>query len=369
MSTQDVFHDPMAAAEILAALQEKDQNEAVCRYPTCYEPRQATTRTGRPYAYCQNPDHTALTNHRARQHLKAIAANGTPAAASIREVSASVVVIAPVESLRSSVVGRITQLQNDMERYLAVLTEMADPDLSAAQIQAALDRAEARIADTQHTASAERSLRLAADAARQAAHDEARAAQETATQATRQREEAEARLQRLIEETNQQMAALRRERDETVAWVQAEAQHQIEACERQASEALAHAQTETATAQEEARRAEAQAHDAEIEAQAKVASAEQLVRDTRTTLERERTEVDRLRAELTGLRTQMEAERAEHRATLQRERTEVDRLRADLSATRARADQLATVADDLRMQLVTATEQLQKQQAQLQALQ
>src|SRR5579883_1820370 len=89
MSTQDVFHDPIAAAEILAAVQEKDQNESVCRYPTCYEPRQATTRTGRPSAYCQNPEHTALTNHRTRQQLKAIAANGTPAAASTREASAS----------------------------------------------------------------------------------------------------------------------------------------------------------------------------------------------------------------------------------------------------------------------------------------
>ena len=97
--------DPLAA-DVLAALNEKDQDETICRYPTCREPRQLATGTGRPSAYCSDPTHTAVTNHRARASLKALATGATQAQERVvkRESSAG---IAPVESLRGSVLQDI----------------------------------------------------------------------------------------------------------------------------------------------------------------------------------------------------------------------------------------------------------------------
>jgi len=118
-----------------------------------------------------------------------------------------------------------------------------------------------------------------------------------------------------------------------------------------------------------------------VDAQARITSAEQLVREANATVERERTEVDRLRKEhettSTQARIRAEADRAEAAAALGRERAEVnrlreevvtitatsreqvaadrselDRLRADLVASHVRADQLATLSDELRTQLL-----------------
>ena len=67
---QQLPKDPGAAAEILAALDAKDKDEAICRYPTCYASRQATIGTsGRPSAYCSDPEHNANHSRRARLQL------------------------------------------------------------------------------------------------------------------------------------------------------------------------------------------------------------------------------------------------------------------------------------------------------------
>src|SRR6266849_2630880 len=145
---QQLPRDRIVAAGILAALAEKDQDESRCRYPTCVSPRQATTGSGRPSAYCGNPEHNAVSSHRARQQLKRIAAGAIPEGTAKREQPGAVGVV-PVESLRGSVVSGMLQLQANLERYLAALSELADPDLIAAQIQAALDQTETRIAEAQ----------------------------------------------------------------------------------------------------------------------------------------------------------------------------------------------------------------------------
>src|SRR6266498_2635991 len=174
MSTdQPLRSDPVRAAEILAALLEKDQDEKTCRYPTCYDLRQPATGTGRPSAYCGNPEHNAVNNHRARQSLKAAAAGGSPEALSKHDPSSA----PPVESLRnsrSSVIHHLALLQNHLEQYVTTLANMSDPDVSAAQIQAALDQANARIAEAQQRVSAEQALRLAAETALLAVQEEAR---------------------------------------------------------------------------------------------------------------------------------------------------------------------------------------------------
>ncbi len=341
--------DPQAAAAILAGLAEKDADETICRYPTCREPRQIATGTGRPSAYCGNPEHTAVTNHRARQQLKAIATGATPEAPSKRDTLAG---ITQVESLRQSVVGGMLQLQVTLERYVNMLTEIADPDISVAQIQAVQDQAAAKIAEALQNVSTERSLRLAAEAARQTALQNAQAEHEAAELAINQMEEAEARRLRQIEEVEQHMTEIQAEKDSAIAQVQAEGQRQIEEIQRQAREAIAQAQTQTAKAEAEAREASTRAHDAETHARTQRETAERLVNEARASLERERSEVDRLRQEVAETRKLAEAERNEFHTTLERERSEVDRLREELSTTRKRADQLGALADELRTQLV-----------------
>src|SRR6266487_2987081 len=371
MSIDQLAKDPACAAQILADLEKKDAEATVCRYPTCQEPRQTASATGRPAVYCLNPEHNPVTNHRARQYLKDLAI-GIPSEGAAKRETPLPAGVAPVESLRSSVVSRITQLQSDMERYLAALASMADPDLSAAQIRAALDQADARIAAAQQDVSVERSLHLAAETTRTAAQEEARAEREAAEQAIERMEEAEARIQSLMKATRQQIADLEAERNETVERLRVEAQQQREEAElriveREAEhtaivERLHVKQEETeqqtrkaiAEAQENARQANIQAHEAHVQA----ATASGQVLDARAALDRERAEVDRLRGELAVTRKEArertEADRAEARMTLDRERAEIERLRAELTTTRTRADQLAAQADGLRAQLVRA---------------
>ena len=360
MTEQPLAKDPATAATTLAALEEKDTNEALCRYPTCRELRQATTKSGRPSAYCENPEHTPVSNHRARQYLKTLVAGGAPDGTTKREIPSAVGGV-PVESLRNSVVSRITQLQSDMERYLSALVNISDPDLSAAQIRAALDQADARVAAAQQDVSVERSLRLTAETARMAGEAEARAEREAAEQAIGRMEEAEAKTLRLIEEMEQQkeeaerrIADLQAEHTDTIDRLHVEAERRIEETLQQAKDAIAQAQAAATTAHEETRQAEVRVH----EARAQASAAERLVSEARTALDRERAEVDRLRAELaatiTDARTRAEADRADARTALDRERTEIERLRAEVAAASMRADQLAAQADGLRVQLVQA---------------
>jgi hypothetical protein len=167
---------------------------------------------------------------------------------------------------------------------------------------------------------------------------------------------------KLEAETKQHITEIQAERDETIASVRALAQRKIEEVKQQKDEAIAQAQALTTTAQGEAGEASARENLAETSARAQIATSERLVVEVRTTLDRERAEVDRLRAELAATvieaRTRAESERAECHATLDRERAEVDRLRAELATARMqaeqatrRADQFATLADELRSQL------------------
>lgn len=379
MSTDQMLpKDPIAAADLLTALVLKDQDETICRYPTCNNPRRQETGMGRPSAYCNDSDHTAVSNHRARASLKAIAAGVVQETVVKQERPTGIV---PVESLRSSVLQGMTQLQGSLERYITTLVEISDPDVSAAQIQATLDRADTRIAEALQNASTERSLRLAADAASVAARQEAQAEREAAELAIVHMEEAEAKTQRVIEESEQQIIVVQAERDETIARMHGEAKQQIDEVFQQAKEAVASAEAATVTAQEEARQANARAHDAEVDARTRIATAERLVSEANATLDRERAEVDRLRGEIektiTEARRRAEEDRTETAALLKREREEVDRLRGELvsvttnareqatadrgemdrlreelGAMRTRADRLAELNDDLRAKLI-----------------
>lgn len=358
---QKLTIDPVQAASILATLETKD--ETLCRYPICQELRQASTGTGRPAVYCSDPDHNAVTSHRARQQLKATAALETQQETPAKRESAPHPASAPVESLRNSVLGRITLLQGDLERYVSVLVEMSDPDVIAAQIRSALDQAETRIAEAVQNASTERSLRLSAENASVAARNEAQAERDAAELAISHMEDAEAKTLRVIEETKQQIIATQVERDETIMRVRDEAQHQIEETLQQTKKTIAKAEDAMATAKDEAQQANTRAHDAEVDAHSRIETAERLVSEANATLDRERTEVDRLRQELSDTiaesRRQLEATHADSVSSSERERVERERLWNELVYTRKqleqvtdRADKLATTNDTLRDKLL-----------------
>ena len=371
MTTNDqlpIPKDPEGAAALLATLEVKDQDEAICRYPTCNSLRQAATGTGRPSAYCDNTDHTAVSNHRTRQQLRAAVAGGSSATGAKTEQTPPIV--APVESLRTTVVHGMQQLQTNLERYLSVITTIADPDLSAAQIQASLDQTQARIAEAQQMISAERSLRLAAEIARTAAEAHAQEEHDAAELAIGRMEEVETRSERQREEHEQHLAEIQAESTATIERIRTEAQHQREVVEQQASETIARAQAATVAAQEEAKQADGRARDALAQA----TTAERLVSEARIALDRERQEIDRLRKEhaeaMADARVRAAADRSEARVALEREREEINRLRTELSVTHkqveqatARADKLAVANDDLRgklLQMQTKEQSTQK---------
>ncbi len=349
---QDVPNDPQAAAAILAELAAKDADETICRYPTCHAQREARKESGRPSAYCNNPEHTAISNHRARRRLEALAAQATTEAPKPTPLSS----MSQTESLRQSVLLSVTQLQTHLERYVTTLTSMTDPDIALAHLQAAQAQAESRIAEIQQNLSMERSLRLAAETDRQNAIQQAQSAQEAAELAIERMEAVEATMQQVQAESAQRITQIQEEMAQRIADIQAEAQRQQEAVQQQASERIAQAQAQEAQARAEANDAVLRAHDAETRAHSQIETAERLAAEARAALAREQTEVDRLREELARTHTRAEADRTEARASLTREQAEVDRLRQEVQATRTRADQLEIALQELRAQL----EQLQR---------
>jgi colicin import membrane protein len=359
--SQQLPKDSVSATTLLLELEEKDKDTTICRYPTCYEPRQGKTGgTGKPPAFCLNPEHTAVANHRFRQQLKEIA-EGVPLLTERPRIwggspGSPVPAIGAIDSLRGSIINRITQLQNDLDRYLLALKEIADPDRSAALIQAAVDQATTQIAEAQQNISVERTLRMNAEDARRTALTEAEIEHEAASQAIKRMEAAEARNSRQQEEYALRIAEMQAEHEQHLNHLRAQTDEQIQEIEEQTKQALALAQANAATAQEEVRQAHALAHDAQANARTQVATAELLLSETRASLERERKEKDQLRAEFTSTiadaRSRAEADRAEAQVNLKHAREEIDRLRRDLDATRLRADQLATLTDELRTQLV-----------------
>lgn len=358
--------DPLTKDSALAAAILAEQKEAFeCSYPTCHDPRQTMPGTGRPTAYCSNPKHTAVNAHRARQHLLAVVAAAEAASSQPTRSSSPVVSVSP-ESLRGSILSRIQLLQTDLERYVTVLSQMSDPEISSAQIQAALDQTNARVAEMQQTLSGEQALRLKAEKDLQVAREQEQAEREAAEQAIVQLEEMEIATQEQLRQAEARVREMEAERDAMVAQERQQALQRIQEIQIQTDTALAQAQTEMTRAQEEAR----QAALAVLEARAQTATAERLVKDAQANLDRERAEVDRVRKDLQEVRERAQADLREERQRAQidldRERAEITRLREELAVTRQQAehaaslaqgriDKLSTANDDLRAQLVQQT--------------
>lgn len=341
----DFPKDPAIAAAILASLATKD--EAQCRYPLCEELRQDAAGPGKPPMYCER--HTALSAHRARAQLKAIAAQSLPSVASGNSAQ---ITASETSLMQDSVLSTMRRLHDDMEHYMEALVSLVDPGFIASQIQAAQDEATARIAEAEARVNTERSQRLAAETKATLAAEEARAGQEAAEEALARMEETEAALEALKVETEQRLSELMTLQDEAIERIQGQAEAKTKEVEAEARAAIEEAKIETAqavTRAEEAREEASKATSAQ-------AQAERLAAEVREALGRERAEVERLRKEINEAkeeaRLRAEADRAFHREAMGHERAEIDRLRKELGEARAEVSQTIARTEELRDQLL-----------------
>jgi len=362
--------DPEKAQQILEALVIKDQDERICRYPTCPEHRKISEKGGKPPVYCDNPLHTPQRNLRARGYLEDLAKGLSPVTLETEQPVTSVV----VQSLRGHVMTSLDRFSDHLGLYVAALRELTDPDMAAAQIEAAQHRADALIAAAQAKVETERSLRLAAENSRDTAQRDAQAARDEAALALEKMHGSETRAQQQEEAYTLQIATLQQEHERAIETIRAEAQQRVEEIQRQADQAMTRAQNATATAEEEAQLARMRAHDAVTETRMQIERANHLVAEAQATLRREQEEVLRLRQErddaVADARTRAETDRKEiqqirealTRANLDAhtraddDRTEIQRLRESLNVAIMRADDLARANDGLRTQLLQETQ-------------
>lgn len=366
--------DPASAAALVEQLARKDQDLAVCRYPTCYERRRPPEKGGKPPAYCGNPLHTPLRSSRARAEIADLA-KGLPSASLETEEPAST---ATVRSLRDVVLARLEQFQDHLGLYLAAIREVSDPDIASAQIEAANQRANASASVAQETAETERALRLSAEHARTTAQEDAQAARSETTLAVAKMHEAEERARQEREEHERLLAEHQQEHERALETLRLDTKQRIEAISQQAANESAQAQARTATAEEEARQAQVRARDAEVEARARVESVEHRLAEIQRVLRREQDEIGRLRQErdtreteaqlraesdrkeIQHLRTELAAAISQARDQTAEDRQEITRLREHLVTVTRRADDLAIANDALHVQLLKSQQRTQK---------
>ncbi len=361
--------DAGTARHILDTLVIKDQDETICRYPTCPKSRKAPENGGKPPAYCENTLHTPQRNLRARLYLEDLAKELPPTFLETEQP----VTAAQVQSLREKTLAELQRFSGQLSQYVAGLKELADPEITVAQIEAAQHRADALIAVSQEKVETERSLRLAAEHARDTAQRDAQAARDEAALAIAKMQEIETHVTQQQQAYALQIVTLQQEHEQIIETIRAEAQQRIEEIQRQADQAIARAQDATTTAEEEVQHARMRAHDAETETRMQIEHANHLVAEAQATLRREQEEVLRLRQErddvVADARTRAETDRKEIqqiREALTREnldahtradddRTEIQRLRESLKVATMRADDLARANDGLRTQLLQET--------------
>ena len=361
--------DPKVAQQILDALVLKDQDDQICRYPTCSNLRRLAENGGKPPSYCEDPLHTPVRNSRARTYLENL----------VKELPSNFleteqpITTTTVQSLRDKVLVELSRFSDQLSQYLTGLKELSDPEIAAAQIEAAQHRADALIAAAQERVETERSLRLSAENSRDTAQRDAQAAREEAALAITKLQEVETRAQQQQEAHAFQITTLQQEHEQAIEVMQTEAQQTIEAIQQQADKAVARVQEAVALAEENAQQATMRAHDAEAKARMQIEGANHLVTEAQAALRREQDEVARLRqenatataearshaetdrAEIQQLRTTLTATISDARTRADDDRTEIQRLRESLNTANKRADDLALANDQLRTQLIQET--------------
>jgi DNA repair exonuclease SbcCD ATPase subunit len=362
--------DQAEAQQFLIALEKKDQDKTLCSYPTCKQSRRSPPEGGGNIpAYCDDEAHTSLSNSRLRANIKKLA-NGLKAPKLETEQP---VTTKMVQVLEEKALVQMKRFHHDFGLYVAAIEEIADPDITSAQIEAAQFHAEAQIASIQEAMKTEQAFRKSAEnlrdtaqAARDAAQQDAQAARgETALVRTKL-QQSEEQIQFLKEQHEQEVASRKQEHAAELEALQRETQKQIEAIRDQAKKDIASAQEKTDAAQRDANGANIRAHDAETKATIEIASAEQRVKEAQNSLKREQDEVAQLRQARDATTVEnkkraeadlKERERLRTELTTVHQRTEndqkeIERVRDSRDRAIERADELARLNDTLRTQLL-----------------
>src|SRR5579884_3518019 len=232
----------------------------MCRFPGCQRPAMARSGDsgGRPPAYCDDTEHTALKAHRARQAAAAKAGRAVepdmdrPAYTAREKQRAAEATFAQL----------LTQLAAAVEVWREQAEALADPTTVEAEIEAMATETVSKQADAEERADRASADALASDAKAREAREETE----------RVKAEAKAQVERAEKHADAQIKAAERRADEQIKAADAKAAKVIEDAEAKTREARQEAQqardtataaTATATAQKQLAEQLQQALDAE----------------------------------------------------------------------------------------------------------
>src|SRR5260370_14950662 len=131
------------AQRFLAVIEKKDQDPTLCRFPTCRKPRRpAPEGGGNIPVFCGEEGHTSLANSRLRASIKKLSQGiKTPRLETEPPVTPQM-----VQVLEEDALVQMKRALHAFGLYVAAVEEIADPEIAAAQIEAAHFRAESQIA-------------------------------------------------------------------------------------------------------------------------------------------------------------------------------------------------------------------------------
>ncbi|MFD4795038.1 hypothetical protein [Streptomyces anulatus] len=163
--------------------------EQTCKWDGCNAPREPKdpSKRGPAPSYCTREDHNPGAAWRRTRAAKS-ASNGAPD----EPETDKPVTDAAAESVnvREDVVRLLQQLPESLERYVGLLQTINDPEAAEAQVMSVESEANTRIATAQARADAERTAKIAAVKAKEAAVEEKAAADAAADHMAKELEDA-----------------------------------------------------------------------------------------------------------------------------------------------------------------------------------
>ncbi|MEV8344601.1 hypothetical protein [Streptomyces niveus] len=340
--------------------------QLTCKFLGCGDARETKKDQSAPGPasdYCARPDHTAGAAWRARKKAERAAAAKTGAPEEPETDKPVTDSAADAVNVREDVVRLLKQLPESLDRYVGLLETITDPEAAEAQVLAVESEANTRVATALARADGERTRRITAEQAKDAAEGEKDAANEAAEQMETELAEARARFQAEVERIT---AAAANDVQEA---------RDLQERKRQEAELLvAEANEKTTTHVNAARKAAAD----EIAAMRKRSEAE--IKDAHHVAGLAKNDADRRIAEMTttlenaqaAAATQVEeangkATTAEARAN-EAEENGRQALRNAEGMVQAAKDAAETVQDGLRAELERTNDKLEKRETRIDEL-
>ncbi|MFJ2225594.1 hypothetical protein ACIOFY_36830 [Streptomyces anulatus] len=348
--------------------------EQTCKWEGCDAPREPKdpSKRGPAPSYCTREDHNAGAAWRRTRAAKS-ASNAAGAPDELETDKPVTNAAAESVNVREDVVRLLRQLPESLERYIGLLQTISDPEAAEAQVMSAESEANTRIATAQARADAERTARIAAVAAKEAAVGEKAVADEAADLMAKELEDAHtthaAEVVRIQEAAN---ADVRKARDQ-------EEQKRLES-ERLVKEAEKKAAAEVKTVKDsaaadiaEARRLAADAiKKAQDEAGRREVAAAKTVEDMTATLKKERADaakqVDEANKKMAAAEKRAgDAERAAQQARqdadarVKAEKSAAETVRSGLEAELKRANDALASRDERVKELDARVDELRRE--------